>query len=76
MLRKGRGRGARGAPRRSAATPTELRKNGAGGTPDEVVETLQKWQDAGAERIYLQVLDLSDLDHLSLIAAEVAPHLG
>ncbi len=30
----------------------------------------------GAERIYLQVLDLSDLDHLSLIAAEVAPHLG
>ena len=54
----------------------ELRKNGAGGTPDEVVETLQKWKDAGAERIYLQVLDLSDLDHLSLISAEVAPHLG
>lgn len=55
---------------------SELRTNGAGGTPDEVVETLQKWQDAGAERIYLQVLDLSDLDHLSLISAEVAPHLG
>jgi F420-dependent oxidoreductase-like protein len=55
---------------------SELRKNGAGGTPEEVVETLQKWQDAGAERIYLQVLDLSDLDHLSLISAEVAPHLG
>ena len=54
----------------------ELRKNGAAGTPDEVVETLQKWQDAGAERIYLQVLDLSDLDHLSLISAEVAPLLG
>jgi alkanesulfonate monooxygenase SsuD/methylene tetrahydromethanopterin reductase-like flavin-dependent oxidoreductase (luciferase family) len=54
----------------------ELRTNGAAGTPDEVVETLQKWQDAGAERIYLQVLDLSDLDHLSLISAEVAPHLG
>ena len=54
----------------------ELRKNGAGGTPDEVVETLQRWKDAGAERIYLQVLDLSDLDHLSLISAEVAPHLG
>ncbi len=55
---------------------SELRKNGAGGTPEEVVETLQKWQAAGAERIYLQVLDLSDLDHLSLISAEVAPHLG
>jgi alkanesulfonate monooxygenase SsuD/methylene tetrahydromethanopterin reductase-like flavin-dependent oxidoreductase (luciferase family) len=54
----------------------ELRKNGAAGTPDEVVETLQKWQEAGAERIYLQMLDLSDLDHLSLISAEVAPLLG
>ncbi|HTN79458.1 MAG TPA: LLM class flavin-dependent oxidoreductase, partial [Acidimicrobiales bacterium] len=54
----------------------ELRKNGAAGTTDEVVETLQRWRDAGAERMYLQVLDLSDLDHLSLIAADVAPHLS
>ena len=30
---------------------------------------MQRWQDAGAERLYLQVLDLSDLDHLDLIAA-------
>ena len=30
----------------------------------------------GATRIYLQVLDLADLDHLELIAAEVAPQLG
>ena len=54
----------------------ELRKNGAAGTPGEVAETLQKWQEAGAERMYLQMLDLSDLDHLSLIAAEVAPHVS
>ena len=54
----------------------ELRKNGAAGTPGEVVETLQRWQDAGAERMYLQMLDLSDLDHLSLIAADVAPQLS
>jgi F420-dependent oxidoreductase-like protein len=54
----------------------ELRKNGAAGTPDEVVETLRRWEAAGAERMYLQMLDLSDLDHLSLIAAEVATHLG
>jgi hypothetical protein len=27
-------------------------------------------------RFYLQVLDLADLDHLELIAAEVAPQLG
>ena len=30
----------------------------------------------GAQRVYLQVLDLADLDHLDLVAAEVAPQLG
>jgi hypothetical protein len=29
----------------------------------------------GAERLYLQTLDLGDLDHLDLVAAEVAPHV-
>lgn len=51
--------------------PGELRENGVAGTPDEALETLQRWADAGAERIYLQVLDLSDLDHLDLIADAV-----
>jgi hypothetical protein len=41
-----------------------------------VVETLGRYAGAGAERAYLQVLDLADLDHLDLIAAEVAPQLG
>lgn len=53
--------------------PDELRLNGAAGTPREVAETLRAWADAGAARVYLQVLDLSDLDHLDLIATEVAP---
>jgi F420-dependent oxidoreductase-like protein len=64
--------------RRAAAIgrePAELRVNGACGTPAEVVETLHRWGAAGAQRIYLQVLDLADLDHLRLIAAEVMPHL-
>jgi F420-dependent oxidoreductase-like protein len=64
--------------RRAAAIgrqPDELRKNGAAGTVDEVVDTLGAYVAAGAQRIYLQVLDLSDLDHLRLIAAEVAPVL-
>ncbi|MGA0789555.1 MAG: LLM class F420-dependent oxidoreductase, partial [Ilumatobacteraceae bacterium] len=30
-----------------------------------------RWHEAGAERIYLQVLDLADLEHLDLIAGEV-----
>lgn len=65
--------------RRAAAIgrePDELRANGAAGTPDEVVARLRSFADLGATRAYLQVLDLSDLDHLALIADEVAPHLG
>jgi F420-dependent oxidoreductase-like protein len=65
--------------RRAAAIgrePAELRRNGAAGTPDEVAATLRAWNEAGAERIYLQVLDLADLDHLDLVATEVAPRLA
>lgn len=51
--------------------PAELRENGLAGTPDEVVATIKRFEDAGASRVYLQVLDLSDLDHLSLVADEV-----
>lgn len=54
----------------------ELRANGAAGTPAEVVDTLRRFRAAGVERMYLQVLDLADMDHLRLVAEEVAPHLG
>jgi alkanesulfonate monooxygenase SsuD/methylene tetrahydromethanopterin reductase-like flavin-dependent oxidoreductase (luciferase family) len=65
--------------RRAAAIgrePDELRRNGAAGTPDEVIAHLQGYAALGATRAYLQVLDLSDLDHLRLIAAEVMPALA
>lgn len=52
--------------------PDELRANGAAGTPDELRAMIDRWHDAGAERIHLQVLDLADLDHLDLIAATLA----
>jgi hypothetical protein len=29
---------------------------------------MERWAEAGAERLYLQVLDLADLDHLDAIA--------
>jgi F420-dependent oxidoreductase-like protein len=64
--------------RRAAAIgrePEELRTNGAAGTPDEVAATLARWRDAGARRIYLQVLDLDDLDHLDLVVDQVLPRL-
>src|SRR4051794_18225715 len=35
--------------------PDELRKNGVAGTVDEVTATIRKWQEAGAERMYLQI---------------------
>jgi F420-dependent oxidoreductase-like protein len=65
--------------RRAAAigrTPGEWRPSDVAGTPAQVVATLGRYAEAGAERAYLQVLDLADLDHLDLIAAEVAPQLA
>ena len=41
------------------------------GTPAEMVEQLAPFADAGVQRVYLQVLDLADLDHLELFAGEV-----
>jgi F420-dependent oxidoreductase-like protein len=55
--------------------PSELRENGLAGTPDEVVAKIASFAEIGAERVYLQVLDLTDLDHLELLAAEVAPQV-
>ena len=65
---------------RRAATigrePSELRANGAAGTVNEVADTLRRWHAAGAERIYLQALDVTDLDHIALVAEQVRPLLG
>jgi alkanesulfonate monooxygenase SsuD/methylene tetrahydromethanopterin reductase-like flavin-dependent oxidoreductase (luciferase family) len=48
----------------------ELRSDGLGGTPAQVVERIGAFAELGVTRMYLQVLDLDDLDHLELIAAE------
>lgn len=54
----------------------ELRANGLAGTPAEVVDKIGRIrEETGITRLYLQVLDLSDLDHIELIATEVAPQL-
>jgi len=49
----------------------EVRENGAAGTPSEVLDKIATYSEAGAERVYLQVLDLDDLDHLRLVADQV-----
>jgi F420-dependent oxidoreductase-like protein len=53
----------------------ELREHGVAGTPAEAVDILGRYAEAGAQRVYLQLLDLADLDHLDLVATEVAPQL-
>lgn len=52
-----------------------LRTSGLGGTPAEVVDKVGRVAELGARRVYLQVLDLADLDHLRLVAEEVVPKL-
>ena len=54
--------------------PDDLRANALAGTPDEVLDKIGRYAALGSQRIYLQVLDLQDLDHLRLLAADVLPH--
>ena len=55
--------------------PAELRANGVAGTPAECVERIGRFAEIGASRLYLQTLDVDDLDHIELVAAEVMPQV-
>jgi F420-dependent oxidoreductase-like protein len=60
--------------RRAAAIgrePENMRATGVAGTPGEVAATIAEFAEIGADRVYLQVLDLHDLDHMALIASDV-----
>jgi F420-dependent oxidoreductase-like protein len=64
--------------RRAAAIgrePDNMRATGVAGTPGEVAAKIAEFAEIGADRMYLQVLDLGDLDHLELIASEVTPQI-
>lgn len=50
-------------------------ENSATGTPAQVAERLLAFEERGARRAYLQIFDLTDLDHLRLVAEEVLPQL-
>jgi alkanesulfonate monooxygenase SsuD/methylene tetrahydromethanopterin reductase-like flavin-dependent oxidoreductase (luciferase family) len=56
-------------------TPESLRERGLAGSPDELVDQIGRFAEAGAARIYLRLLDLTDLDHLELLAARVLPQV-
>ncbi|WP_433579821.1 LLM class F420-dependent oxidoreductase [Nocardia brasiliensis] len=53
----------------------ELKTNGLAGSPAEVVDKIGRYAEIGTQRIYLQILDLDDLDHLALIADQVQAKL-
>jgi F420-dependent oxidoreductase-like protein len=64
--------------RRAAAIgrdPDRLRAGAIAGSPAEVVDRIGQYAEAGASTVYLQVLDLGDLGHLELLAAEVLPQV-
>lgn len=50
----------------------ELRQNGVAGLVDEAAERLRAFRDAGCTRMYFQVLDLKDLDHLETLKDTLA----
>lgn len=54
----------------------ELKANGLAGSPAEVVDKLGRYASAGSSRVYLQILDLDDLDHLELISSQVQSQLN
>jgi alkanesulfonate monooxygenase len=52
-----------------------LRADHLAGTVDEVLDKIGRYAESGQSRLYLQTLDLQDLDHLRLVAAELLPHV-
>ncbi|GAA4113495.1 LLM class F420-dependent oxidoreductase [Knoellia locipacati] len=54
----------------------ELRRNGFAGSSDEVVDRIGRYAEAGATRLYFQVLDLADLDHVEELASTVLPQVS
>ncbi len=64
-------------PRPSASTGSSWGRTPWRGHPAQIVDRLGQWRErAGVTRVYLQTLDLTDLDQLELVAAEVAPQLA
>jgi F420-dependent oxidoreductase-like protein len=66
------------ASRRAEASFTDLaslRRDGIAGTTNEAVDRISAIQKLGVDRLYLQLVDFRDLDHLDFIAREILPKL-
>ncbi|MCU1448291.1 MAG: Coenzyme F420-dependent N10-methylene tetrahydromethanopterin reductase-like protein, partial [Acidimicrobiales bacterium] len=55
----------------SAAVNVDVRAN----KPAKVIEQLREYKDAGAQRLYMQLLDVADVDQIHVLGTEVKPHL-
>jgi F420-dependent oxidoreductase-like protein len=58
---------------RVGADPEGLRAAHLGGSPDEIADRVARYGELGAERVYLQVWDMTDLDQLELLAEALLP---
>jgi F420-dependent oxidoreductase-like protein len=55
----------------------DVRANGLAGTVAEVVDRIGQWREkTGVTRLYLQLMDIADLDQIELVAEQVAPKLA
>ncbi|WP_456283855.1 LLM class F420-dependent oxidoreductase [Microbacterium sp. JZ101] len=65
--------------RRAAATRTDLAAFRAGdgfaGSADDIVAKATRLKELGASRLYFQLMDMGDLDHVAYLGEEVLPRL-
>jgi F420-dependent oxidoreductase-like protein len=61
--------------RRIGQDPEALRQRGLCGSPAQIVDRIGEYAQIGAARIHLQFFDMEDLDHIELVASEVAPQV-
>ena len=59
--------------RRGAVSPLQFQGADCAGTPDRVLEQLLAYREIGATRAYLRLLDLRDVDQITLLGDAVLP---
>jgi alkanesulfonate monooxygenase SsuD/methylene tetrahydromethanopterin reductase-like flavin-dependent oxidoreductase (luciferase family) len=58
---------------RIGADPEALRRVHLGGSVAEVADRLERYRELGVARVYLQTVDMTDLEHLAQLADGLLP---
>lgn len=53
----------------------EVRATGLAGSPAEIVDRIGRFAEAGVQRVYLQILNMQDCDHIELLGHQVLGRL-